>query len=119
MPRLAQRDLVEIDLDAVAGAARHLDDEEVRPAAPMSWMPTRASVRMSSRQASSSSFSVNGSPTCTVGRFGSLVLVELVGGHRRAVDAVAAGLGADVEDRVADAARRGRGRSGRRGRRRG
>ena len=47
-------------------------DEEVRPAAPMSWMATMASVAISSRQASISSFSVNGSPTCTVGRFSSL-----------------------------------------------
>ncbi len=46
-------------------------DELVRPAAPMSWMATIASVAISSRQASISSFSVNGSPTCTVGRFSS------------------------------------------------
>src|SRR5436190_1347340 len=32
-------------------------------------MPTTASDSMISRHASSSSFSVNGSPTCTVGRF--------------------------------------------------
>ena len=44
-------------------------DEEVNPAAPMSWMATMASVAMSSRQASRSSFPVKGSPTCTVGRF--------------------------------------------------
>ena len=37
--------------------------EQVSPAAPMSWIPTRASVRITSRQASSSSFSMNGSPT--------------------------------------------------------
>ena len=42
--------------------------EQVSPAAPMSWMPTSASVRMTSRQASSSSFSMKGSPTCTAGR---------------------------------------------------
>ena len=47
-------------------------DELVSPAAPMSWMPTSASVLKSSRHASSSSFSVNGSPTCTVGRLLSL-----------------------------------------------
>ena len=47
-------------------------DEEVRPAAPMSWMATIASDAISSRQASISSFSVNGSPTWTVGRFSSL-----------------------------------------------
>ena len=42
--------------------------EHVRPAAPMSWMPTSAPVRITSRHASSSSFSMNGSPTCTAGR---------------------------------------------------
>ncbi len=42
--------------------------EEVRPAAPMSWMAMTAPVAISSRQASSSSFSAKGSPTCTVGR---------------------------------------------------
>ena len=46
--------------------------EEVSPAAPMSWIATIASVAISSRQASISSFSVNGSPTCTVGRLLSL-----------------------------------------------
>ena len=46
--------------------------EEVRPAAPMSWMPTIAPVRIASRQASSRSFSVKGAPTCTVGRIDSL-----------------------------------------------
>ena len=34
----------------------------------MSWIATIASVAISSRHASISSFSVNGSPTCTVGR---------------------------------------------------
>ena len=43
--------------------------EQVRPAAPMSWMPISASVCITSRHASSSSFSMNGSPTCTAGRF--------------------------------------------------
>ena len=46
--------------------------EQVSPAAPMSWMPTIAPVFIASRQASSSSFSVNGSPSCTVGRFASV-----------------------------------------------
>ena len=43
--------------------------EEVRPAAPMSWMATIMSVAINSRHASISSFSVKGSPTWTVGRF--------------------------------------------------
>ena len=46
-------------------------EEQVRPAAPMSWMPTTASVAISSRQASMRHFSVKGSPTCTVGRLSS------------------------------------------------
>jgi hypothetical protein len=45
--------------------------EQVRPAAPMSWMAMTQPFPMISRQASSSSFSANGSPTCTVGRFSS------------------------------------------------
>ena len=38
----------------------------------MSWIAITQSLAMISRQASSSSFSENGSPTCTVGRFSSL-----------------------------------------------
>src|SRR5439155_1095298 len=34
----------------------------------MSWIPTTAPAFIASRHASSRSFSVNGSPTCTVGR---------------------------------------------------
>ena len=79
--------------------------EQVSPAAPMSWMPTMAPVCMASRQASSSSFSRNGSPTCTLGRFCFGLLGELGRRHRRAVDAVAAGLRADVDHRIADAGR--------------
>ena len=48
---------------------------------------------------------MNGSPTCTAGRFSADSLVELRRRHRRAVDAVASGLGADVVHGVADAAR--------------
>ena len=46
--------------------------EQVSPAAPMSWIPTTAPVFKASRHASSSTFSMNGSPTCTVGRRSSL-----------------------------------------------
>ena len=45
--------------------------EDVRPAAPMSWMATIMSVAISSMQASISSFSAKGSPIWTVGRFSS------------------------------------------------
>ncbi len=47
-------------------------DEQVSPAAPMSWMPTITPVRIASRHASIRHFSVKGSPTCTVGRLASL-----------------------------------------------
>ena len=78
-------------------------EELVSPAAPMSWMATIASVAISSRHASISSFSVNGSPTCTVGRFSSVVGGELGRGHGRPMDAVAPGLRADIDHRIADA----------------
>ena len=42
---------------------------QATPAAPRSWMPTVRPPAKSSRQHSTSSFSVNGSPTCTLGRF--------------------------------------------------
>ena len=38
------------------------------PAAPRSWMPRTSPAEYSSRQHSTSSFSMNGSPTCTLGR---------------------------------------------------
>ena len=46
---------------------------------------------------------MKGSPTCTVGRFSSRLVVEFGRRHGRAVDAVAAGLGADIDDGHADA----------------
>ncbi len=48
-------------------------DELVSPAAPRSCMLTTSLRCSSSRQASISFFSVNGSPTCTLGRFSSSV----------------------------------------------
>ena len=39
------------------------------PAPPRSWMPTTSPAANSSRQHSMSTFSVNGSPTCTLGSF--------------------------------------------------
>ena len=41
---------------------------QVMPAAPRSWRPSTRPPSISSRLASMSSFSANGSPTCTVGR---------------------------------------------------
>ena len=38
------------------------------PAPPRSWMPTTRSAANTSRQHSMSTFSMNGSPTCTAGR---------------------------------------------------
>src|SRR3989304_5492011 len=54
-----------IPAPARAGIA---EEQQASPAAPMSWIPTTAPVAIASRQASSSSFSVKGSPTWTVGR---------------------------------------------------
>ena len=44
------------------------EQAHANPAAPMSWIPRMAPVAIASRHASSKSFSVKGSPTCTVGR---------------------------------------------------
>ena len=44
---------------------------EVSPAAPMSWIPTMCPLAISSSEASRSSFSVKGSPTCTCCRLAS------------------------------------------------
>ena len=49
------------------------EEEEVSPAAPRSCMLTTRRRCRSSRHASISFFSVNGSPTCTEGRFSSRV----------------------------------------------
>ena len=58
--------------------------EQVRPAAPMSWIPTTAPVFITSRQASCSSFSVNGSPTWTVGLICSVSSVNSLDASRLA-----------------------------------
>jgi hypothetical protein len=78
-------------------------DDEVRPAAPMSWMAMIASVAISSRQASISSFL--GERVADLNGWALLfdVVVEFGRGHGGAVDAVAPGLGADIDDRQADA----------------
>src|SRR5213080_2692797 len=51
-------------------------DDDVRPAAPMSWIATMWPEAISSRLASRSSFSVKGSPTWTCGRRRSLAWVS-------------------------------------------
>ena len=47
------------------------DDDEVSPAAPRSWSATSRPRSSSSSEHSSSFFSVNGSPICTLGRLSS------------------------------------------------
>ena len=47
-------------------------DEEVKPAAPISWIDRTAFAAINSRQASINNLPVNGSPTWTVGRFDSV-----------------------------------------------
>src|SRR5271168_2410585 len=76
-------------------------EELVSPAAPISWIATIASVAINSRQASISSFSVNGSPTWTVGRFSPRASAP------NSAEAIAPGLGADIDDEIS---RAGRGR---------
>ncbi len=73
-----------------------------RPAAPRSWMPTTRSSAKISRQHSISTFSANGSPTCTLGRLLlPLALEGRAGQHGRPADAVAAGPRAEQHDVVA------------------
>ena len=60
-----------LPLDAIS----ILDD--VNPAAPMSWIAIIESPAISSKQASNKSFSVKGSPTCTVGFFSSILSSKL------------------------------------------
>ena len=52
----------------VPAAAAVSVSAQVRPAPPRSWMPATRPASYSSRQLSISSFSMNGSPTCTDGR---------------------------------------------------
>src|SRR5438552_633368 len=98
-------------------------EDDVSPAAPMSWMATMWPDAIKARLASSSSFSVNGSPTWTWGLRRSLSSVssseaneapwmpsrpvreprQLLGGERGAVDAVAARARAHDQHYVADA----------------
>src|SRR6516165_5763054 len=58
-------------------------------------MPTMAPVCMASRQASRRSFSRNGSPTCTLGRF-------CLDSSVNSAEAMEAGTGAYVDDGIAD-----------------
>ena len=75
-----------------------------RPAAPRSCTPTASLRSSSSRHASISRFSSNGSPTCTDGRLVSLALVEAGRReHARAADAVAARRRAEQHRQVAGA----------------
>ncbi len=76
-------------------------EDEVSPAAPMSWIATIASVCISSRQASIKQ--LLGERVADLHRRTLLggVLGEFGRGHRRAVDAVAPGLGADIDHEIA------------------
>ena len=57
--------LDELDVPVIVGVGDEAisAEELVSPAAPISWIPTSASLWMSSRHASRSNFSMNGSPT--------------------------------------------------------
>ena len=95
-------------------------DEQVRPAAPMSWMPTMASPRHHLEAGLDQTLLGEGIADLHGRALGVALCVEL--GRREqagAVDAVAAGLAADVDHRVADAGGAARGRCGPPRRRRG
>ena len=53
-------------------AAASSEVAQEMPAAPKSWMPVTTPAANSSRVHSMSSFSMNGSPTCTAGRLDGL-----------------------------------------------
>ena len=78
-------------------------EEEVSPAAPMSWIATIASLCHQFEAGLDQQFlgervaDLHGRPLLLG------IGAELGRGHRRAVDAVAPGLGADIDDRVAGA----------------
>ena len=94
---------VELDVKAHAAARAHLAGGAGEAGGAHVLDADDGAGFMASRQASSSSFSMNGSPTWTLGRFCFGAFLEFLAGHGGAVDAVAAGLGADVNDRVAGA----------------
>jgi len=81
--------------------------EQVSPAAPMSWMAMTQSLAMISRQASSNNFLRERIADLHGGAlfFGSFAKFGRC--HGGAVDTVAAGLGAEIDDRHADAGSRG------------
>src|SRR5881227_46774 len=72
--------------------------EQVSPAAPMSWIAITQSLAMISRQASSRSFSENGSPTWTVGALSSESATKPPGRQGGPREALGAGLGAQIAD---------------------
>ena len=103
---LALRDVLDVDLDAHAAAAAHL--------AGRTRQPRRAHVLDADERAGLHDFEAGLEQELLGERVAHLhgrtllfrLLVELGRGHRRAVDAVAAGLGADVVHGVAGAAGR-------------
>ena len=106
---VAQRHRVELDLHAaVPPPAASSVVAQDSPAAPRSWMPASSPAALSSRQHSIRSFSMNGSPTWTLGRFAdsppSNVALASTG---RPADAVGAGAGAEQDDLVAGSPGRG------------
>ncbi len=86
--------------------------EQVRPAAPMSWMAMTARWRHQLEACfEQQHFSVEGVADLNGRALLLDLVVEFGRGHGRAADAVAAGLGAEIDDRQADAlASRGRSR---------
>ena len=102
MPVSRTRHLREVDLDAAAGAAGHLEGRG-RQAGGSHVLDADDGVRREELEARLQE-QLLGERVADLHRRAlllRLVAGELLGGHRRAVDAVAAGLRADVDDGVA------------------
>ena len=78
-------------------------EEEVRPAAPMSWMRDDGVGRHQLEAGLDQQLLGEGIADLHGGALLLGILVELGRGHGGAMDAVAAGLGADIDDGIADA----------------
>ena len=103
---LAARHCVEIELEAAAGARGHLDRRRGQ-ARGAHVLDAHEAVGLEELEAGfQQELLEKGIADLDGGALRRALLVELGGGHRRPVDAVAAGARADVDDGIADAARR-------------
>jgi hypothetical protein len=102
---LAHRDAVEVETDTGAGAPRHLERRRGEPRGAHVLDADDASVLHQLEARLEEQFFGERVAHLDGRALLPPILVELGRSHRRAVDAVAAGLRADVNDRIADALR--------------